>query len=146
VVLCFAVALLAGSGHSQDQGFGIGVILGEPTGISGKIWTSQQNAVDAGLAYSFRRKGYFHLHADYLWHFPHVIQSAERFPLFAGIGGRVAAGRGSGIFGIRIPFGLAYWVRSAPVEVFLEVAPIVDLAPATEVSGNGGIGARFFFR
>lgn len=145
-ILFFALVLVASSVRSQDRGFGIGLILGEPTGISGKIWTSQINAVDFGLAYSFRSKGYFHLHADYLWHFPDVIQSTERFPLFAGIGGRVAAGRGNGIFGIRIPFGLAYGVRSAPVEIFVEVAPIVDLAPATEVSGNGGIGARFFFK
>ncbi len=131
---------------SQDKGFGVGVILGEPTGLSGKVWVSEQNAVDFGLAYSFRSKGYFHVHADYLWHFPDVIQSTERFPLYVGLGGRFAAGRGSGIFGVRIPLGIAFWLRSAPLEFFLEVAPIVDLAPATELTANGGLGARFYFR
>jgi hypothetical protein len=130
---------------AQDRGAGLGVIIGEPTGVSAKFWTSSHNAIDAAVAYSFRRRGYFHLHADYLWHFPNVIKSTERFPLYAGVGGRLGVGRGSSIFGIRIAGGIAYWVRDAPIEVFFELAPIVDLAPETGVSGNAGIGARFFF-
>lgn len=141
VVVSSAVVAL-----SQDRGFGAGVMLGEPTGLTGKVWVSQRNAIDFGLAYSFRSKGYFHIHADYLWHFPDVIQSTERIPLYVGLGGRLAVGKGSGIFGIRIPFGMAFWLRSAPLEFFLEMAPIVDLAPATELSGNGGIGVRYYFR
>jgi hypothetical protein len=139
------VVISVGS-FAQDRGFGGGVILGEPTGLSAKAWVSQQNALDFGLAYSFRSKGYLHLHADYLWHFPHVIQSTERLPIFVGVGGRLAVGRGSGIFGVRIPFGIAFWLRSAPIEFFLEIAPIVDLAPATGASANGGVGARYFFK
>ena len=139
------LVVLSPVSRAQDSGFGIGVILGEPTGLSGKVWLSRHEAVDMGLAYSFRDKGYFHIHGDYLWHFPDVIQSTERFPLYAGIGGRLAAGRGSGIFGVRIPLGVAFWPRSAPIEIFLEAVPILDLAPATELSGNGGIWARFYF-
>ena len=131
--------------YSQDSGFGAGILLGEPTGLSAKAWVSRQNAVDFGLAYSFRRDGYFHLHGDYLWHFPRAIQSPERIPLYTGIGARLAVGKGSGVFGIRIPFGIAYWLSEAPIEFFLEIAPILDLAPATELSGNGGIGARYYF-
>ena len=79
----FALSLvffLSTAALSQDRGFGAGIILGEPTGLSAKSWLSQQNAIDLGLAYSFRHRGYFHLHADYLWHFPDVIESTERFP------------------------------------------------------------------
>ena len=145
LVLALCLIALSSAARAQNSGFGAGVILGESTGLSGKVWLSRQNAIDMGLAYSFRSKGYFHVHGDYLWHFPDVIQSTERFPLYAGIGGRIAVGKESGIFGVRIPFGIAWWARSAPIEVFLEVAPILDLAPATELSGNGGIGARFYF-
>ncbi len=144
--ILFCLIAFASVGHAQDSGFGIGLILGEPTGLSGKAWVSRQNAIDMGLAYSFRGKGYFHVHGDYLWHFPDIIQSTEKIPLYVGVGGRFAAGRESGIFGVRIPFGIAWWLRSAPIEIFLEVAPIVDLAPATELSANGGIGARFYFK
>ena len=147
IVLTLVVAVaLPISTWSQDRGFGVGLMLGEPIGLSGKTWLSQQNAVDFGLAYSFRSKGYFHIHADYLWQFPHVIQSEERFSAYVGIGGRFALGKGSGIVGVRIPIGAAFWLGSAPIEFFIEGAPILDLAPATGLSGNGGIGARFYFR
>ncbi|MBM2845068.1 MAG: hypothetical protein HW407_380 [Bacteroidetes bacterium] len=146
--LAFACVIVLGlpvMASGQDRGVGLGVIIGEPTGLSAKFWTSSRNAIDVAVAYSFRRSGYFHVHADYLWHFPNVIQSTERFPLYAGIGGRIGVGRGSGIFGIRIAGGIAYWAKNAPIEIFFEVAPIVDLAPETGVSGNVGIGARYYF-
>jgi len=129
----------------QEKGFGLGVMIGEPTGISGKAWISQSRAIDAGMAWSFRRKGRFHLHVDHIWHFPQNLRSAERFVLYAGIGGRLAAGRGDGVFGLRIPLGVLWWPRGAPLDVFLELAPIVDLIQETELSANGGIGVRFFF-
>jgi hypothetical protein len=135
-----------GAGNAQERGVGVGVILGEPTGLSAKFWTGSGSAIDLGLAYSFRSKGHFHIHMDYLLHFPYTIQSTERVPLYAGLGGRLAAGSGRGVFGLRLVGGIAYWPRSTPLEFFLELAPIVDLAPATELSANGGIGARFYFR
>ncbi|HCV42003.1 MAG TPA: hypothetical protein DGH68_00855, partial [Bacteroidetes bacterium] len=144
-VVLLHLVVLSACAWAQESGYGVGVLLGEPTGLSGKAWVSGQNAIDGGLAYSFRSKGCFHIHGDYLWHFPDVIQSAERFPLYAGIGGRIATGKGGAIFGVRIPLGVAFWVRSAPIELFLEVAPILDLAPATEFSANAGLGARFYF-
>ncbi len=130
---------------SQQRGFGLGVILGEPTGISAKGWVSGANAFDVGLAWSFRRRGNVHIHADYLWHFTNVFKTTERFVLYTGLGGRFAAGRGDGIFGMRIVGGFAWWGRSVPLEVFVELAPILDLVPATELSANGGIGIRYYF-
>jgi hypothetical protein len=134
------------SGIAQDRGFGLGVILGEPTGLSAKGWIASQSAFDVGVAWSFRHKGFFHVHADYLWHFSNAIRASERFVPYVGIGGRFGAVTGNAIFGVRIPFGLAWMPRNAPIDVFVEVAPVVDLAPATEFTMNGGIGARFFFR
>jgi hypothetical protein len=38
---------------AQDNGFLLGIILGEPTGVNAKLWTSKANAfnfcLDAGL-------------------------------------------------------------------------------------------------
>lgn len=140
ILLCCVAPAVA-----QHRGFGLGIIIGEPTGISAKGWVSERNALDAGVAWSFRKRGHFHLHADYLWHFPDVIKSTERFVLYTGLGGRVAVGRGDGIIGMRIAGGLAWWGKTVPLDVFLEIAPILDLAPATELSANGGIGIRYFF-
>ncbi len=43
---------------AQDRDFGIGVIIGEPTGISAKLWTSPVNALDFGLGWSVRGRSY----------------------------------------------------------------------------------------
>jgi len=145
--ICVMIVLLISlsAARSQDKGFGAGVMLGEPTGLNAKIWTSSQNAVDIGLAWSFREEGFFHLHADYLWHFPEAIQSTERFVLYAGIGG-ILGGSHETVLGIRVPVGIEWWPRSTPLDVFFELAPIVTLAPATEFEMDGVIGIRFFFK
>ena len=48
--------------------------------------------------------------------------------------------------GIRIPVGLAYLVESEPLDVFVEIVPLLDLAPDTEFDLNASVGARYFFR
>jgi hypothetical protein len=131
---------------AQSSGFGIGIIAGEPTGITAKQWVSHNNAFDIGLAWSFRRDGFFHVHADYLWHFPGSVRSSEQFVPYAGVGGRFGARKKDPLLGLRIVGGLAWWPKNTPIDLFVEIAPILDLAPATELSGNGGIGIRFFFK
>ena len=66
-VMIFFVFLFAAAtaSHAQD-GIGLGVILGEPTGFTFKTWTSRNTAVDAAAAWSFSENGSFQLHADYL--------------------------------------------------------------------------------
>jgi hypothetical protein len=142
VMIMLAISLSAA--RTQDKGFGMGIMLGEPTGLNAKIWTSPQNAVDVGLAWSFRGEGFFHFHADYLWHFPRAIRSTERFALYAGIGG-LLGGRHESVLGIRVPLGIEWWPRNTSLDVFFELAPILDLAPATEFEMDGAIGIRFFF-
>ncbi len=141
------VWMITGSvlGNAQDRSFGLGIILGEPTGVSAKYWVSSRNAVDAGAAWAFSKNGFVDIHSDYLWHFPDVIQSKERFVLYAGVGGRLGLGGDKVKLGVRVPGGLAYWPKGVPIDVFLELAPILDLIPATVVSLNGGLGIRYFF-
>jgi hypothetical protein len=142
MVLC--VMLCASAVLAQDRGFGLGVMAGTPTGLSGKVWTSANNAVDAGLAWSFIDEGYLHIHADYLWHFPQAIHSNPQVVLYAGIGGRLGLGDDARV-GVRIPGGIEWWPRNTPLDVFLEIAPVLDLAPKTDFAFNGAIGIRFFF-
>ena len=143
--MLFCLFILASAVKAQDRDFGAGIIVGEPTGLSGKYWLSSQNAIDAGLAWSFRHTGFLHVHADYLWHFPDAIQATQRFPLYAGIGGRIGFAAHDAVFGVRVVGGIAWWPKDAPIDVFLELAPIIDLAPASEFNMSGGFGVRYFF-
>jgi hypothetical protein len=41
--------------------------------------------------------------------------------------------------------GLAYAFADVPIDLFLEVAPILNVVRDTEFDLEGGIGARFYF-
>ena len=146
-IVCLLISLRASS-RAQDHGFGAGIIIGEPTGITVKGWLNPTNAIDGGLAWSFSRGTSLHLHADYLWHSFHVFETNEKLPLYYGIGMRIkTADHGDDSrLGVRMVVGVDYMFRDAPVDLFLEVAPILDLTPATELQMNAGLGARFWFQ
>jgi hypothetical protein len=141
------ISAFSSRADAQRSGSGFGIIIGEPTGLSGKFWTSERNAVDVGVAWSFLHEGSFHLHADYLWHSFDVFKSRQPIALFYGIGGRMKASNShGGILGVRGTIGLDYLVEEAPIDIFIEAAPIMDLTPSTELQFNGGLGFRFFFK
>jgi hypothetical protein len=145
LLLVVVTLIVAPHANGQEYGFGAGIILGEPTGISLKYWTKPTNAWDAGVAWGFGREGAFHLHADYLWHKYNLIRVDKgRLPLYYGGGARILFADRSH-FGIRGVVGLDYQFSGVPLDAFLEIAPVFDLVPATELNFNGGIGIRYFF-
>ena len=132
-------------GVGSARKVGIGFILGEPTGLSGKYWLTHTDAVDFGAAWSFVHEASFQLHADYLFHDFSVFHPSEgRMPLYYGIGGRLRFSHASRL-GVRGVLGLNYMFDTAPVDAFVELAPVLDIAPKTEFNLMGGIGVRFFF-
>jgi hypothetical protein len=144
IIVCFS-----GLAKSQQSGLGLGIMFGEPTGISFKGWISERSAIDGGLGWSFVNEGTIHIHADYLYHFYNVFET-PRLPLYLGIGGRIkmknTEHNTDTRVGIRIPFGISYQFEEVPVDVFLEIAPVLDLNPSTRGSVNGAVGVRFYFK
>ena len=145
LIVFLLCVVLCGPGFSQSRGFGLGVILGEPTGINFKHWTGGNTALVGAAAWAFGREDSFHLHLDWTFHNFRLIK-AERhvLPFYYGFGFRYKD-EYKNRFGIRFPLGIIYMFDDAPVDIFLEIVPIFDLAPKTEVSFNGGIGARYYF-
>ncbi len=129
--------------QAQDSGLGLGVIFGEPTGFSAKIWTSQQMAVDAGIAWSFKETGYPRVHADLLWHREVWEVERGRLPVYYGAGAKLLLFSELG-FGIRVPVGIAYDLEQAPVDIFLELVPGLKLLPRTTLDLDLAVGARYF--
>lgn len=132
--------------NAQDNGFGVGIVTGEPTGLSGKLWLGGNNALDMAVAWSFKGAGNLLLQADYIWHsFDLIIVSSGKLPLYFGIGGRIIFESNDTNLGVRVPVGLDYMFSGAPVDIFLEVVPILDLTPSTDINFGGGIGIRYWF-
>ena len=143
--ILFVFIIFTCSIQSQNKDLGLGIILGEPTGVSFKIWTGSNTAFDGAVAWSFINGGAFHVHADYLLHSFNLIHvESGRLPVYYGIGGRIKFLDDAGI-GVRVPVGLVYLFDNAPIDIFLEVVPILDLAPKTDFKINAAIGGRYFF-
>lgn len=148
-LVLLAVSLVApalpASAQTNDGSFGLGLILGEPTGVTAKLWLGGRNAFVAAAAWSFANETAFHVHGDYLWHFFDRVRIEEgRIPLYVGIGGRIKDRNDTDV-GVRFPFGATYLFDDAPVDVFLEVVPILDVAPESEVRMNAAAGVRYYF-
>ena len=141
IVIFFPCAVLA-----QDQDFGLGFMIGEPTGISFKKWTGSTTAIDGGVGWTFGNGGSFHVHADYLIHsFDLINVERGKAPVYFGIGARLNT-EAETKFGFRFVLGVSYIFERAPLDVFFEVAPLFDLVHSTDYGGlEWSIGVRYYF-
>jgi hypothetical protein len=146
---------------------GLGVMVGQPTGVNVKYWLTDKTAIDGGLGLRYgyhdrhfcdddyyRRHGYYpndcsdresrlQIHADYLWHFDLPANLPGRLPFNVGVGARIVTPYTE--FGMRIPLGVSYLFDNIPLDVFCELAPVIQLAPFSGLDLDGGVGARFYF-
>lgn len=148
VVLLVLLVAFAGPAAAQGSGVGLGVIVGEPTGLSLKFWQSRTSAIDIAGAWSFANETAFHLHGDLLLHkFDLIRVDKGQLPFYFGVGARVKFTDNDTLVGIRIPLGLDYlFGGGTPLDIFFEVVPIVDVAPSTDASLNGSLGLRYWFK
>lgn len=144
LLLIFAVSTVqTAEAQNRPTSTELGVILGEPTGISFKLWQSGSTAFGGAVAWSLGRNETVHIHADYLFHSDlDVDQGVLLF--YYGPGVRTLFSDNNLRIGVRFPVGLQYNVDSTRLSLFFEVAPTLDLIPATTFGVNGGLGFRFF--
>lgn len=134
----------------KGKRFGAGIVLGEPTGITVKGYLTEQVALDLIASWSFVDDAVT-LIGDVTCDILDTGSSnAFSAPFYAGAGAKVGFDRkgkndGRTIVGIRVPVGVALQFARHPVELFFEVGPGIELAPATEVDVTGGAGVRFYF-
>ncbi len=127
-----------GEKFEANKKFGLGLELGEPTGITGKLFVTPDQALDFGIGDLYRNYyvsgGGIHLYLDYLWH-PLVLAKADAFylPLYIGVGGRFwdtdycdRTGNCAALFGIRGPVGISFDFNNVPLDIFLQVVPTLD--------------------
>ncbi len=147
LIILFCLFYISGFPKEKSNGpFGLGIIIGEPSGLSFKYWMDKNSAFDLALAWSFEKdSAAFRIHADYLWHFLDVfnVPKGKLMPYLGG-GALVNVSEKAKV-GVRIPFGIEYFFQSVPLEIFLELVPVLNLVPATTFGGNVGLGVRFYF-
>ncbi len=145
LIIVTLLTILTGTSNAQQTGFGLGLIVGEPTGLSGKYWINPWTAIDGAFAWSIDKKSGVHLHSDYLWHDYRIISVIKgKLPIYYGVGARIVFATDN-IFGVRGVAGLNYIFDGTPLDIFIELVPILDIAPKVGFDFNGAIGIRYYF-
>ncbi len=154
-----------GSDYVSNGKFGLGLELGEPTGLNGKLFLSPDQALDFGIGdlyHNFYVDGDgLHLYLDYLWHPTQLTQSeAFKLPFYVGVGGRIwffdyACGRAgvctsASMFGVRVPVGLDFDFNHVPLDIFVEFVPTLDFyrnynGRSVYLDVDFSVGIRYWF-
>lgn len=144
---------------ARSKDWGIGVIIGGPAALTAKHILSSKAALDFGLGYNWNNS--MQIYSDYLFVFPGAFSTVERpgkdISPYLGLGGALSlyhsnhkpSIRGKDdvdmALAIRVPLGLSWMISETPVELFIELAPILDFIPGLYVEVSGGLGARVYF-
>ncbi|MBC7975988.1 MAG: hypothetical protein H7138_13535 [Myxococcales bacterium] len=143
------------AGRGTDKGtIGIGIILGEPTGITAKLYIKDDQAIQGAVGSAFIGGG-LQVHADYVFH-PYILQSRPSFvlPVYVGPGVRLinyTNGRddSSVAIGARLVGGLLFDFKNVPLDAFVEIAAVLEYefkdGEGAGLTLNAGAGARYYF-
>ncbi len=135
-----------------DQG--VGVMIGNPSGFSYKMWLDEAVGIDGAVGID---QGEFDLHATFLYHnfetakkwaatssvFRSITEDGD-LPWYIGAGPRVLF-EDKTEYGIRLPIGVSFLPHNSEWETFAEFAPVLRLAPDTGIDGDFAIGVRYYF-
>lgn len=128
--------------------FSLGVVLGEPTGLSIKISQTKTLAHDIALNFN-TADNYLYLSWDVLKYDYTKITSKElsgSFPIFYGLGLRAINTNEELHLAIRFVLGLEYIFSDIPFNIFVKLAPTINLVPHTRVGIAPAIGIRYIFK
>ena len=137
------------------QGIGIGLVAGDPSGLSVAYRpTSGPTYLQAAAGWSFTNET-LSFNGDWLWQYTEFGVPNEPdhvFPLYVGLGARFRLGEDQRVsetgransLGIRVPVGISYTPKPLGLDVYFEVVPTLLLLPETSVGLAAGLGARLY--
>ncbi|MBI5596850.1 MAG: hypothetical protein HY928_12225 [Elusimicrobia bacterium] len=142
-MLCVAVLLSqAAAAAPPPSSPGVGVVVGDPTGGTLRVFLNAGQSLDFGVGYS----GDAALWGDYTWHdwdlLPRPKSGETELWVSAGLRLETASDTE---FGFRTMLGASYWLPGRPVELFASAGPVFQVAPDGGVGADGGVGLRFYF-
>ena len=147
-----ALIFLSAPAHAERRGDqGLGVMLGNPSGFSYKIFLNERVGVDAAFGVA---QGELDTHVTVLFHdFDFLrrspalsgITAQGELPVYFGVGPRLLFADDDTELGVRLPVGVSFFPHEMPWETFFEVAPVVRLAPTTGLDLDFALGVRYYF-
>lgn len=146
--LVIAIVLVIGlHGSARAESIGLGVFLGQPTGLDIKIGLQGRSALDIVLGatrFDEPRASYGHL--QYLVLLGMARGQSINVPFRLGIGVAVAGltEDNTALFA-RVPLQIGLRFRRTPLEIYGEIAFVLQLIDDVDPDVDGGIGLRVYF-
>jgi hypothetical protein len=132
-------------GHAGPGGsFGLGLVVGSPSGLSAELSLGGAGALDFALGLDVFSDRDFYFHLVYKAYLVELVSGNPRLPLYLGIGGFVSDHKDIRL-GARAPLGIALDFTNAPVHVFLEAALLVTVIDKPKAGVGGAVGFHYFF-
>ena len=126
-------------------GVGAGVGAGSPTGFSFALRTEALHTFSALFGWELSDTQ-FHAHGDYQIPIAELnpAESILAITFYTGVGATMDIDKSLG-FGARVPIvaGISF---DKPLEVFIELAPVIGVLPDVEMGMQGTMGVRGWFR
>ena len=141
MVACWCNGVAAAEEKSE---FGLGLVLGEPSGLNGQFLWSERSAIDITAAWSWR--DWFFTSADFQM-YDYILDSPREWKWYWGGGAYLTLPKNDqGTFGVRVPLGIKYHIPHSPVDLWIEADPALQLIKSTEAELQGGFGVTFWLK
>lgn len=150
----------ARGGGPFSRDFGLGLEVGFPTALTLEVKMGRQTGLDIAIGLDdFDRDDTLYLHVDYLVYLVDLAGGGGRVgvPIYLGIGPMLYVWDPNDRddrfddfnLGLRVPFGIALAFRTAPVQLFAELAIGLLLVDEYDNDDNawlsGAVGFRVYF-
>jgi len=156
LLFCFSQFGLAQSSTS-NQNFGLGIMLGEVTGLTTNYFVKPNHSFDGGLSLDSDED--LEIYLTHLWHYPNSLVFADEISLgwYWGLGPKLIINEENGkdlrkfdddsddiLIGPRAVIGLNH-TFDPPVEIFGQLSSTLYVIEDTDLDIDASIGARFYF-
>ena len=155
--LLLPLALLGAAAPAAraDHDFGLGVVVGEPTGATAEIVFGPKTSLDLALGVELFHDRDLYFRLDFLFRLVEFHEGGLGIPLYLGIGAFIwdhdrNRDDDDVHFGPRVPFGVALEFSSIPIQFFAEIAfrlILFDHGGGDEVDADlsAALGFRYYF-
>jgi hypothetical protein len=131
--------------QAEDRSeFGLGIVLGEPTGLNAQFYWNQNSAVDFTAAWSLG--DWLTVAGDYQI-YNYLGDAPREWRWYYGLGSYMTFPDDEDLtLGVRVPVGLKYHFPYSVIDAWAEVAPGIELLEDTQAILHGGIGLTFWLK
>tara|TARA_R110000868_G_scaffold198621_2_gene445214 strand:+ start:287 stop:751 length:465 start_codon:yes stop_codon:yes gene_type:complete len=149
-ILTFITLIIATSSvKAQNEGFAVGAQLFSPAGISVKATISESAAITGAVGFSINEfNNSVSVQTNLILNGDEDTFNVEsgllRFYYGIGLNFLISENTDNGI-GIRLPLGIEYTLQEQPLEIYMDIAPTINIEPSSAFFLSSSLGVRYFF-